>query len=156
MNLNNHLLDYKRILVVGGPNVGKSTLAASISDRPVYNTDSTKDLPWSEQASVWVQKLKDEESYVLEGVQAARALRGGLEADLVVYLTQAKAPQTERQQALDKGIATIMKGVDTHAHKIVETTHGYTFETDSVMMVYENDNLVHTAQKENNKEEDNG
>jgi hypothetical protein len=47
------------------------------------------------------------DSFVVEGVQAARALRRGLVVDAVVYLDDAKAEQTDDQESMSKAVNTV-------------------------------------------------
>lgn len=97
------LASHKRIAIVGGPKTGKTTLAKTVTDRPVYHNDDGKHIPWEDQPEYWKGQVAGQDSFVLEGVQAARALRKGLQVDAVIELDK---PWVE----LNKGQASMHKG----------------------------------------------
>lgn len=95
--------------------MGKSTLAATVSDRPVIGTDAYQDMPWGDIPAAMIRDVGHIPRFVIEGVMVARALRGpsvngvrmpGLTVDAVVYL---RAPKVERLP----GQATMAKSIDT-------------------------------------------
>lgn len=99
---------YPRVAIVGGPRTGKTTFARSVRDRPVISTDDYMDLPWEDvPAKVIEAAAAAGASFVVEGVQAARALRKGLEVDAVIVLTQPKTELTPGQAAMGKGVMTV-------------------------------------------------
>lgn len=100
---------HKRVVIAGGPQTGKTRLAASVTDRPVFHTDDLKSKPWEKIPELVIAQVEGEEAYVLEGVQAGRVLRKGLEPDVVVYLVDPRAPRSKGQQAMAKGCATIFR-----------------------------------------------
>lgn len=105
-----------RVVIVGGPRTGKSTLAHRLaSPERVRCTDELVGvLEWSE-ASAEVARWFDEPGpYVIEGVATARALRKWLAAhpgaalDAVVVLTgRPFAELSKGQAAMNKGVATV-------------------------------------------------
>lgn len=99
---------FPRIAIVGGPRTGKSTLARVVRGRPVISTDDYMELPWEEVPAAVIDAATGAgASFVVEGVQVARALRRGLEVDAVVVLTQPKVAQTDGQIAMGKGVHTV-------------------------------------------------
>lgn len=101
---------HPRIAIVGGPKTGKTTLSTSVNDRPVYHTDESREIPWEDQSQYWVDKIK-EPSFVLEGVQAARALRKGLQVDAIVHLEEPHQNLSKGQQSMAKGHEKILSDV---------------------------------------------
>lgn len=100
---------YPRLAIVGGPRTGKTTLARSIRDRHVIGTDDFMALPWEEVPGKVIEAAGAAgRSFVVEGVQAARALRKGLVVDAVVVMTRPKTALTEGQASMTKGVATVL------------------------------------------------
>jgi adenylate kinase family enzyme len=108
-----------RIVIGGGPNTGKTTLAAQLANgSPSLSTDDLMHLPWSEAsvvASFWYDAPGP---WVVEGVAAARALRKWLKrhatgkpCDRVIWLRQPKAPQVGGQVAMAKGCETVWREI---------------------------------------------
>ena len=98
------LRDHDRIAIVGGPKVGKTTLGACVIDRRVLHTDEFMTKDWGDQPQLILEALADEDRFVVEGVQVARALRKGLEVDVVIVLTVPRAERTPRQAGLGKAV----------------------------------------------------
>lgn len=99
---NQILSKHKRVAIVGGPKVGKTTLSRLATDRVIHHNDDAKHLNWEDHPAYWINKAV-EPSFVIEGVHVARALRKGLKVDAIVHLDQ---PHTE----LNKGQASMTKG----------------------------------------------
>lgn len=108
-----------RIVIVGGPGTGKTTLARRLAADNDLALKSTDDLigrfAWSE-ASESIARHFDEwpVPWVCEGTATVRALRRylkshltGLPADRFVYMTVEHKPLTVRQRAMGKSVATI-------------------------------------------------
>lgn len=106
-NLAQILTKYKRIVIAGGPKTGKTTLASAVTDREVFHTDDFIGRPWEEIPYFVIDQVKNLTSYVIEGIQAGRALRKGLKPDVVIYLTEHREPLTPRQQGMGKGCEAI-------------------------------------------------
>ena len=94
---------HKRIAVVGGPLTGKTTVSREVTDRPVLSTDDTMDADWADQPEIAKRRVEGMDAFVLEGVQAARALRKGLEVDAIVVMETPKGERTKGQAAMAKG-----------------------------------------------------
>lgn len=103
---------FDRIVIVGPPKCGKSTLAneVSIDDRPVLRSDDFKKHSWEDTPAEIIKAAKMAGSrWTFEGVMGARALRKGLDAQAVVYLTKPRSFQVPGQIAMGKGIGTVMR-----------------------------------------------
>ncbi len=110
---------HKRIAIVGGPKAGKSTMSRFFDDRPVHHNDSALHVPWDDQPDHWIKETEGQDSFVIEGVQAARAIRKGLKVDAVIHLSQDDAvrhlndirgePLKPGQVSMHKGQATILQ-----------------------------------------------
>ena len=101
---------HKRIAIVGGPRTGKTTLARAIRGRPIISTDDYMDLAWEDVPDKVIQVAGAAGgSFVVEGVQAARALRKGLEVDAVVVMVHPKVELTPGQLSMAKGVMTVLE-----------------------------------------------
>ena len=108
-DLDKVLKKYARVAVVGQPNTGKTSLANKRTD--VIHTDDYKELGWKESASAALEAAKEHDSYVVEGVTAARAVREDPSAfDAVIVLEHVKDGSGNRN--INKGIATVLSQVD--------------------------------------------
>ncbi len=106
----------ERVVIVGGPSTGKSTLAHRLTapERVRCTDELVGVLEWSE-ASAEVARWFDEPGpYVIEGVATARALRKWLRAHpterlevTVVLLNKPFAQRAKGQDAMAKGVATV-------------------------------------------------
>lgn len=102
-----------RTVITGGPKTGKTT-AALADGRPVYHTDDTMHMEWSE-ASAEVAKWFDRDGpWIIEGVAAPRALRKwlaahpkGMPCDEVIVLSVPMRPIAEGQRRMAKGVDTV-------------------------------------------------
>ncbi len=101
--------DHARIAIVGGPRTGKSWLGALVTDRPVICTDRFSYLGWGDVPAAIISQCTPLQSFVLEGVQVARALRSGLVVDAVLYLDEPKAEQSKGQKAMSRGVSTVFR-----------------------------------------------
>jgi hypothetical protein len=116
---------HDRVAIVGGPRSGKTTLAASVTDRPVFGTDDLMALPWEDVPRAVIEKAETLGSrWVIEGVQVARSLRKGLCPDAVLVLRGSHGGLTPGQSAMSKGIDSVLRewhGVNRSA--IVRVVH---------------------------------
>lgn len=87
--------------------MSKSTLASKVTDRKVIGTDDYQDMEWSEIPLRMIADVSGMESFVIEGVMVARALRKGMEVDAVVYLTRPKTARKAGQISMAKAVQTI-------------------------------------------------
>ncbi len=113
----------QRVLILGGPSVGKSTLAGQMSGAlgipNVRETDSLiGSLPWSDASQMASEWLDESGPWIVEGVAAVRALRKwlartpeGQPADLVFMLRTERAQRSRGQQSMSKGVQTIWQGI---------------------------------------------
>ncbi len=100
---------YNRIALTGAPSCGKTTLAKTIKDRPVFYSDDFKHLDWSDASAEIARVVNAHEGPCLvEGVAVARALRKGMKVDAVIYLTQPKIEQKPGQVVMGRGIRTVL------------------------------------------------
>ncbi len=106
-----------RIVILGGPQVGKSTLSRKLKDELAISTlrtsDDIKHLGWSEasaEASKWFSESGD---WICEGVQMARALRKWLLANPNVPLDVDILKLDKPFAALKTGQESMAKGVET-------------------------------------------
>lgn len=108
----------QRILIVGGPKVGKTTLADKLATELGITARHTDDLLgaqlWSKSSDVVASWIEDPGPWVIEGVTAMRALRKwvhahheGLPADELYLSTDAKVAITARQRAMTRGCMTV-------------------------------------------------
>ncbi len=111
-----------RILILGGPRTGKTTLAGKLAAMHGFVPKHTDDLigrwTWSEasdEARLW---LEQPGPWIIEGTAAVRALRKwltlhpkGRPADIVYHGAKPWVPLTRGQQAMANGHATIWSEV---------------------------------------------
>lgn len=107
-----------RILVAGGPRVGKTWVADRIGAElgiPVRHTDDLIGTHGWSEASEEVARWMDEPGpWVIEGVAVVRAVRKwlrahpeGRPADLIYLGWRARVPTTTKQDAMGDGVATV-------------------------------------------------
>jgi dephospho-CoA kinase len=101
--------NYNRIAIVGGPRAGKTTLSR-LTDRPVIHTDDYRDRSWEAVPHAVIADVLDLQGdrFIVEGVQVARALRKGLEVDVVLVLNEPLSELTPRQEGMRKGVMTVL------------------------------------------------
>lgn len=115
-------MSHQRIVIVGGPDTGKTTLAEKLSrETPFARVRSTDELieqtDWSGVSRIVAEEwLEEPGPWVIEGVATARALRKWLQAhpdtgapcDKVIVLAYPKvAEQKPGQVAMGKGVLTV-------------------------------------------------
>lgn len=102
---------YNRIAIVGGPRAGKTTLAR-LADRHVIHTDDYRTRTWEAVPHAVIADVLDLAQYghrwIVEGVQVARALRKGLEVQVVIVLNEPLNELTPRQEGMRKGVMTVL------------------------------------------------
>ena len=101
---------YPRIAIVGGPRAGKTTLSR-LTDRPVIHTDDYRTRSWESVPHAVIADVLDIDNrngFIVEGVQVARALRKGLEVDVVLVLNEPLNELTPRQEGMRKGVMTVL------------------------------------------------
>lgn len=111
----------ERILIIGGPRVGKTTLATQLGEKlgmPVLSTDSLIGLlAWSD-ASAEVARWLDRESFLIEGITVVRAIRkwlaaneAGLPCDVLYVGETPRVERTQGQITMAKAFRTIWSEV---------------------------------------------
>src|SRR6185369_15748021 len=113
----------RRLVIVGGPHVGKTTLSERLSVEygitNNHHSDDVKHLGWSDSsefASKWFDEPGD---WIIEGVQMARALRKWLAANPgkpldvdVVTLSNPFDTLLKGQESMAKGVFTVLKEIE--------------------------------------------
>lgn len=131
----------RRIVIIGGPHVGKTTLSLRLKDElgisNTHHSDDIKHLGWSESSEFASKWFDQDGDFVVEGVQAARALRKWLKANpgkpLDVDILALPVPQTLRvkgQESMDKGVWTVFSEIrrdlesrGARVHKLKDPNH---------------------------------
>jgi GTPase SAR1 family protein len=103
---------YNRVAVVGGPQVGKTTLCRRVKDRQVIGSDAFIRVGWEDAPHAIIAAAQGREKFVVEGVQVARALRKGLDVDCVVVLTKPRRELSVGQARMTKGIGTVLRSFE--------------------------------------------
>lgn len=114
-------MNYTRILVIGVPRAGKSTLVDMLKaqlDIPVTHIDEwAKDMPWSFVSDRVAEKLESEGPWIMEGVAGVRGLRKWLLKNEgkpefhIVWMNDPKVKLTAGQDNMRNGTKTIWAGV---------------------------------------------
>lgn len=118
----------RRLIIVGGPHVGKTTLAKRLKDEiGIANTkhsDDIKHLGWSESSKAASQWFNEPGDWIIEGVQTARALRkwlkanpsASLHADLII-LDKPFDALVQGQESMRKGVHTVFSEIESELIK---------------------------------------
>jgi len=107
----------RRIVIVGGPRTGKTTLAATLG-LPARHTDDVMRLGWSAASAEVATWFGAPGPWVVEGVATARALRKWLAAhaagrpcDRVILLWRPAVDVTPRQSVMARGVRTVWREI---------------------------------------------
>lgn len=116
----------KRVIIVGGPKTGKTTLAKETFGGTVFHTDDLIGThSWEDVPDAIIEWMRRPGPWVIEGVQTARALRrwhkhhgsivsalGDIPFDQVIVKTHAFVELTPRQEGMAKGVMKVWKEVE--------------------------------------------
>jgi hypothetical protein len=110
----------RRIVILGGPHTGKTTLSTRLGVTNVRHSDDIKHLGWSESSEAASQWFNEQGEWVAEGVQMARALRKWLKAHpntpLDVDIVKLSKPFDELiqgQLSMAKGVETVFSEIES-------------------------------------------
>jgi hypothetical protein len=112
----------RRIVIIGGPHVGKTTLSHKLQSEcgfeNVHHSDDIKHLDWSASSEFASHWFDSEDEYVAEGVQMARALRKWLQNNPgksldvdIVWLTKPQTSLLPGQINMAKGVMTVFNEI---------------------------------------------
>lgn len=108
-----------RVVIVGGPKVGKTTLAEELGAPVLHTDDLIGSCSWEDVPDAIVEWMSRPGPWTIEGVQTARALRRIVrdrketpKVDRIVVMTRAHAARTPQQEAMAKGIMKIWSEVE--------------------------------------------
>lgn len=115
-----------RILIIGGPKTGKTTLANKLGGN-VRSTDDVMNLGWSEASAEVATWFDEPGPWIIEGVAVPRALRKWMKnnpgqpapVDKIIWLSGAFQDLTTGQQSMTKGIDTVMNEIIGELRKSV-------------------------------------
>lgn len=110
----------RRIVILGGPHTGKTTLSTRLGIDNVRHSDDVKHLGWSESSEAASHWFNEHGEWVAEGVQMARALRKWLKANPntrldidIVKLSKPFDELIQGQQSMAKGIETVFAEIES-------------------------------------------
>lgn len=113
----------KRIIILGGPRVGKTTLSKLLKDELQISTlrhsDDIKHLGWSEASAEASKWFSGDGEWICEGVQMARALRkwlldnpdAKLDVDILILHRPFEA-LIKGQESMTKGVFTVFREIE--------------------------------------------
>ena len=108
--------NYNRLVIAGGPQAGKTTLAGSLArdGLTVHGSDELKHLEWSAASLAATHWLDEAGPWICEGVAMPRALRKwlarnktGKPADAALYLAHPVSDRKRGQHVMALGCATV-------------------------------------------------
>lgn len=115
-------MTYTKILIIGVPRAGKSTIATSLASElgiPLKHIDEwAKTLEWSVVSDKVAEKLETEGPWIMDGVAGVRGLRKWLERNpgkkpdfMIIWMGEPAIKLTAAQDNMRNGTLTIWKGV---------------------------------------------
>lgn len=98
-----------RVAICGPSQTGKTTLSKTVTDgRDVVHTDDFIGvLPEAGGGAIIAESLAGKQTFLIEGVKAANALRAGLEVDVAIWAGTVHVPHTDGQARQAKGVQTV-------------------------------------------------
>jgi len=131
----------RRIVILGGPHTGKTTLSIRLGIDNVRHSDDIKHLGWSESSEAASQWFNEQGEWVAEGVQMARALRKWLRANpdkpLDVDIVKLSRPFDELiqgQLSMAKGIETVFAEIESDLIKRGTRIHRFDNPNDAISL----------------------
>jgi len=114
-------LDLDRVAITGPPKSGKTTLSGLVTDRPVFHTDDWIDLPWKDIPVAILGATQHLDRFVVEGIQVPRAIKRGLEVDVILVLDEPYIPLSKAQWGLWNNVketlyTSSLVGIVHHLH----------------------------------------
>ncbi len=105
----------RRIVICGGPDAGKTTMAEEFGVSPIWHTDDLMRLDWHDQSWACYRWLcRQQGSFVIEGTTAVRAVRKwlkrhdtGLPFDQIYWIERTLVKLSPGQERMRKGCRTI-------------------------------------------------
>lgn len=108
----------KRLVIAGGPRVGKSTVSRVVGSPRVRGTDELIGLGWSEASEAASKWFDEPGPWLCEGVAMPRALRkwlgrnsAGAPADLVIWIGEPVVARVAGQDAMAAGCLTVWREI---------------------------------------------
>lgn len=113
----------RQIIILGGPQVGKTTLAETLSRKfdisTVHRSSDLEGLEWSESSEAASKWFSEPGDWICEGVQMARALRRWLKANPtepldadILTLESPLVPLLPGQVSMQKGVETVFQEIE--------------------------------------------
>lgn len=107
----------KRLVLAGGPRVGKSTVSRVIGSPRVRGTDELIGLGWSEASEAASKWFDEPGPWLCEGVAMPRALRkwlarsAGMPADIVIWIGEPIVARVAGQDSMAAGCLTVWREI---------------------------------------------
>ena len=92
------------VVICGGPKTGKTHLCRNLGRQVIHTDEYMPSFTWVEGPWALISWVRGKDRWVMEGVQSARALRKGLEADAVIFLDGSVQELQPRQEGLRKSV----------------------------------------------------
>lgn len=156
----------RRIVILGGPHTGKTTLSNRLQEEcgisTVRHSDDIKHLGWSESSAAASEWFNEQGEWVAEGVQMARALRKWLKANaetpLDIDIINLRKPQTvllKGQETMGKGVQTVFSEIEAELVKRGARIHNLKDPNDALeMFAVDNSEELMSEENEEGKEKD--
>lgn len=153
----------RRIVILGGPHVGKTTLSTRLGIDNVHHSDDIKHLGWSESSEAASEWFNQQGEWVAEGVQMARALRKWLRANPgkaldvdIVKLSKPFDQLVQGQQSMAKGIETVFAEIESDLIKRGARIHRLANPNDAIGLFREHHMPEDTDAKSDKTSEEDG
>jgi hypothetical protein len=136
----------RRVVILGGPRVGKTTLSDRLKDElqiwTVRHSDDIKHLGWSESSAEASKWFNESGEWICEGVQMARALRKWLlanpntplDAD-VITLNRPFETLLKGQDSMTKGVWTVFREIEAELRQRGARIHNLVNPNDAITII---------------------